>query len=58
MGSGVGRSASPLGRSVSLPLWQVGLPFVWWVLDSVLSCLLQFLRVESLVVVDLLVWSV
>jgi hypothetical protein len=36
-------------RLASLPLCQLGLPFMWWVLDSVLSCLLQFSRVESLV---------
>ena len=41
-------------RSAGLLLWQVGLPFGWWVLGSVLSRLLQFSRVESLVVVGLL----
>jgi hypothetical protein len=53
----IGRPATVAGPA-GLLLWQVGLPFGWWVLGSVLSRLSQVSRVESLVDVSLPIWSV
>jgi hypothetical protein len=58
LSGGVTRSTGLQVGPAGLSLWQVGLPFEWWVLDSVFSCFLQFSRVESFVGVSLLVWSV